>query len=88
MKEALATIFLVAAIIAGVPIALAQTIHDPSMQGTSRHLAGAPSYSALLKSRSPHDDRGRRSPLEICQHQDPSTPALRIGTSECFSLPY
>jgi hypothetical protein len=85
MMKAHTTLFLLTAIIATAQIALSQAMHDIPPQAPSRQVAGAPSQHVC---RSPYEDRARRSLFEICQHQDPTTPALRVGTSECFALPY
>jgi hypothetical protein len=33
-------------------------------------------------------DSATRSPFVLCQNQDPTTPALRVGPSACLPLPY
>jgi len=86
MKKLLATVALFAT--AGAAVALAHTIHHKAMQSTRQPVVGAASHSIALGHKGPSEDRGGRSPFELCQHQDPTTPAVRIGSSECLPLPY
>ena len=81
-------LLLATVIIADAALALARNMHHLATQGSSRHLASELSESALLRVRSGSEDQGRRSLFEICQHQDPTTPAVRFGISGCFALPY
>jgi hypothetical protein len=73
---------------AGAAVALAQPIHHKAIQKSRQHVTGAASQTAAMGRRSSNADAAMRSPFLLCQHQDPATPALRIGTSECLSLPY
>jgi hypothetical protein len=86
MKKVLATAALLAA--TGTAAALAHTIHHKAIQSSRQPVVGAVSQSMVLGHRGASEDRGGRSPFELCQHQDPSTPAVRIGSSECLPLPY
>jgi hypothetical protein len=96
MKESF-PIALAAVAIAGAALALDDTVHNQATCGSCPPITGTPAQSALFKDGYPSEDRGRRSLFEICQHQDPTTPAIRFGTSgaspchteelvECFSL--
>jgi hypothetical protein len=91
MKEALAIAALLATIgAAGGTVALAHPNHHKSLrtiQSSGQQLAGAASRSTALSGR-PFEDRGKASPFGFCQHLDPTTPAVRIGPSECLPLPY
>jgi len=86
MKKVLATVALLA--IAGTAVALAHTIHHKAMQSSRQQVVGAAAQSTALGYRRRSEERGGRSPFELCQHQDPTTPAVRIGSSECLPLPY
>ena len=89
MNKSLPIVLLLAAVItAGAALALNGTMYNQAMQGSGRPVAGAPYQSALLKGRSPSEDRGRRSLFQICQHLDPTTPAVGFGSSGCLPLPY
>lgn len=91
MKKSLAAALLLAGVIAaGAALAVAHPAHNPATQGSGRPAGTAPAKSAQIKGTMPieHHSVGRRSPFETCQHQDPTTPALRFGTSGCFALPY
>jgi hypothetical protein len=91
MKKSLPAALLFAAVITvGAVLAVARTTHNPATQGSVLPVETAPSKSAQFKGRTPIEDQGtqRRSLFEICQHQDPTTPAVRLGASGCFALPY
>jgi hypothetical protein len=87
MKESF-PIALAAVAIAGAALALDDTVHNQATCGSCPPITGTPAQSALFKDGYPSEDRGRRSLFEICQHQDPTAPAIRFGTSGCFPLPY
>ena len=86
MQKLLATVALFA--IAGAAVALAHTIHHKAIESSRQPVVGAVSRSMALGHKGPSEDRAGRSPFELCQHQDPTTPAVRIGSSECLPLPY
>jgi hypothetical protein len=88
MKKSLAAALLfVGVVAAGAALAVAHPTHNSAGQGSSRP---AHTKSAQIKGTIPIERQNapRRSPFETCQHQDPSTPAVRLGTSGCFPLPY
>jgi hypothetical protein len=89
MKRSLAAVLLFAGVItAGAALAVARPTHNQANHGSSRAVQ---TKSAQIKGTIPIEHTGsvrQRSPFETCQHQDPSTPAVRLGTSGCFPLPY
>ena len=94
MKKSLAAALLFAGVVAaGAALAVARPTvahptHNAAHQGSGRQ---AQTKSAQIKGTIPIEHTGsvrQRSPFETCQHQDPNTPAVRVGTSGCFPLPY
>ena len=86
MKKSLPTVVLLATIWVGAALALAQTMHDKATPRSRNELVRPASQSVEPPGLNEHLRTG--SPFELCQHQDPSTPAVRIGPSECLPLPY
>jgi hypothetical protein len=91
MKKSLAAALLFAGVVAaGAALAVAHPTRPT--HNSANHGSGHPAQtkSAQIKGTIPIERQSvpRRSPFETCQHQDPSTPAVRLGTSECFALPY
>lgn len=86
MKKVLATVAVLTT--TGAVLALAHTVHLKAIQSSRQQVVGGASQSIMLGHWNTGEDRGTRSPFELCQHQDPITPAIRIGPSECLPLPY
>ncbi len=88
MKKSLAAALLFAGVIAaGAALAVAHPTHNSANHGSGRP---EQTKSAQIKGTIPieHQSARRRSQFETCQHQDPNTPAVRLGPSGCFPLPY
>ena len=91
MRKSFATALLFAAVIAAsAALAVARTAHSPAEPGSAPPVGTAPAKSAQIKGAVPivRPAARPRSLFETCQHQDPSTLAVRTGTSGCFPLPY
>jgi hypothetical protein len=92
MRKSFATALLFAGVIAAsAALAITRTAHSPAEPGSARPAETAPAKkSAQIKGAVPivRPAARPRSLFETCQHQDPTTPAVRTGTSECFPLPY
>jgi hypothetical protein len=89
MRKSLATSLLfVAVIAASAVLAIARTTHSPAEPASPRPAAAAKSAQIKGTVQIERPVVRPRSPFETCQHQDPSTPAVRTGTSGCFPLPY
>ena len=86
MKKWLQTVALLAAICVSAVLALAQTMHNKAIPSSRNEIVRPASQPIAPRGPSEHLRTG--SPFELCQHQDPSTPAVRIGPSECLPLPY
>jgi hypothetical protein len=86
MKKSLPTVLLLATIWVGAALALAQTMHDQTIPSSRNEIVRAASERIGPMGLSEHLRTG--SPFELCLHQDPTTPAVRIGPSECLPLPY
>jgi hypothetical protein len=86
MKKSLPTALLLVAICVSAALALAQTLHNKAVP-SSRSEIVRPAYQLMGPSGSSEHLR-TGSPFELCLHQDPTTPAVRIGPSECLPLPY
>ena len=85
MKQSLPTVLL-AVICASATLALAQTIRDKVIPSSHNEIVCSTSQRIAPMGLSEHLKTG--SPFELCLHQDPTTPAIRIGPSECLPLPY
>lgn len=91
MKKSLAAALLFAGVVAaGAALAVARPTHPTHNSANQGSEHAAQTKSAQIKGTIPIERQSvvRRSPFETCQHQDPSTPAVRFGTSGCFPLPY
>jgi len=91
MRKSFATALLFAGVVAAsAALAITRTAHSPAEPGSARPVETAPAKSAQIKGAAPivRPAARPRSLFETCQHQDPSTPAVRTGTSGCFPLPY
>jgi len=91
MRKSFATALLFAGVVAAsAALAITRTAHSPAEPGSARPVETAPAKSAQIKGAVPivRPAARPRSLFETCQHQDPSTPAVRTGTSGCFPLPY
>jgi hypothetical protein len=88
MKKVLATVALLATASTAVALAHTHTVHHKAIQSSRQQVVGAAAQSTALGYRRRSEEWGGRSPFELCQHQDPTTPAVRIGSSECLPLPY
>ena len=86
MKKSLPTVVVLATICVSAALALAQTIHNKAVP-RSRNEIVRPASQAIGP-RGPSEHLRTGSPFELCLHQDPTTPAVRIGPSECLPLPY
>ena len=91
MRKSFAIVLLFAGVVAAsAALAITRTAHSPAEPGSARPVETAPAKSAQIKGAVPimRPAARPRSLFETCQHQDPSTPAVRTGTSGCFPLPY
>jgi hypothetical protein len=89
MRKSFATALLFAGVIAAsAALAITRTAHSPAEPGSAE--TAPAKKSAQIKGAVPivRPAARPRSLFETCQHQDPTTPAVRTGTSECFPLPY
>ena len=86
MKQSLPTVFVPAVICVSAALALAQTMRDKAIP--SSHSEVVRPTSQRLGPMGPSEHLRTGSPFELCLHQDPTTPAIRIGLSECLPLPY
>jgi hypothetical protein len=86
MKKSLPTVVLLVTICVSAALALAQTVHNRATPRSRDELVRPASRPVAPRGLNEHLRTG--SPFELCQHQDPTTPAVRIGPSECLPLPY
>jgi hypothetical protein len=88
MKKSLPSVVLLATICVSAALALAQTTQNKAIQ-SSRNEIVRPASQAIGPS-GPGEHLRTGSPFELCLHQDPATPAvrIRIGPSECLPLPH
>jgi hypothetical protein len=86
MKKSLPTVVLLATVCVSAALALAQTMHNKAIPSSHTEIVRPASQPTGPTGPSEHLRTG--SPFELCQHQDPTTPAIRIGLSECLPLPY
>jgi hypothetical protein len=85
MKKPLPVAVLLATICVSTALALVQTIHNKAIP-RSRNEIVRPASQAIGP-RGPSEHLRTGSLFELCLHQDPTTPAVRIGPSECLPLP-
>jgi hypothetical protein len=86
MQKSLPTMVLLATICVSAALALAQTMHDKAIPSSHNEVMRPASQRIGPMGLTGHLRTG--SPFELCLHQDPTTPAVRIGPSECLPLPY
>jgi hypothetical protein len=86
MKQSLPTVLVLAVICASAALALAQTMRDKAIPSSHNEIVRP--TSQRIGPMGPSEHLGTGSPFELCLHQDPTTPAIRIGRSECLPLPY
>jgi hypothetical protein len=85
MKQSLPTVLVFAITCASAALALAQTMHDKAIPSSNNETVRP--TSQRLGPMGPSEHLRTGSPFELCLHQDPTTPAIRIGASECLLLP-
>ena len=81
MMKSLPTAVVLATICVSAALALVHTMHSKAIPSLVRPASQA------IGPRGPSEHLRTGSPFELCLHQDPTTPALRIGPSECLPLP-
>jgi hypothetical protein len=86
MKQSLPTVLVLAVICGSAALALAQTMRDKAIPNSHNEVVRP--TSQRLGPMGPSEHLRTGSPFELCLHQDPTTPTIRIGLSECLSLPY
>jgi hypothetical protein len=86
MMKLLPTVVLLATICVSAALALAHTMHSKAIRSARNEIVRPASQRIGPSGPSEHLRTG--SPFELCLHQDPTTPALRIGPCECLPLPY
>jgi hypothetical protein len=86
MKRPLPAVLVLAVICASAALALAQTMRDKAIPSSDNEVVRP--TSQRLGPMGPSEHLRTGSPFELCLHQDPITPAIRIGLSECLPLRY
>jgi hypothetical protein len=86
MKQSLPTVLVLVAICASAALALAQTMRDKAIQSPHNEVIRPTTQRIVPMGPTEHLRTG--SPFELCLHQAPTTPAVRMGPSECLPLPY
>jgi hypothetical protein len=88
MKQSLPAVLVLAVICASAALALAQTMRDKAIPSSHNEVIRPTSQRIGPMGSTEHLRTG--SPFELCLHQDPTTPAvrIRIGPSECLPLPH
>ena len=86
MKKSLPTVVLLTTICVSAALAIAQTMHEKAIPSSPNEIVR--SASQRMGPMGPSEHLRTGSPFELCLHQDPTTPAVRIGPFECLPLPY
>jgi hypothetical protein len=86
MMKSLPTAVLLATICVSAALALAHTMQSKAIPSSRSEIVRP--ASQRIGPRGPSEHLRTGSPFELCLHQDPTTPAVRIGPSECLPLPY
>ena len=86
MKGSLPTVLVLTTICVSTALALAEAMRDRAIPNSHNDVARPTSQRIGPMGPSKHLRTG--SPFELCLHQDATTPAVRIGPSECLTLPH